>query len=314
MARLVNRTDACGSYYQGGQVTRRVKVDHARLIRHFRARHAGDILGAHTASAENLSLGGALDIDQHGDDLVRAEANRLAALHWYGELVRQGFRPLLTTSNGKGGYHLRVLLAEAIDAARLYHFLGRLTTDHRRFGLDRPPEQFPKQPDVRRCAKGLGNWIRLPGRHYKREHWSEIWDGTRWLAGHEAIDFLLALSGDDPSLVPDVPKTAASPPRRSCRISAAGGNLSPRISAYMRCLPHLALGQGRDDVAFNFAAWLVRDLALPDHVALPWLEAWDSGNSPPKGRERLAAIIANARSYGQKPLGSGLDGTLIVEL
>jgi hypothetical protein len=82
----------------------------------------------------------------------------------------------------------------------------------------------------------------------------------------------------------------------------------------MRRLPHLALGQGRDDVAFSFAAFLVRDLALPDHVALPWLSAWDSGNAPPKGADRLREIIRNARSYGQKSLGSGLDGTLVVEL
>jgi hypothetical protein len=59
-------------------------------------------------------------------------------------------------------------------------------------------------------------------------------------------------------------------------------------------------------VAFGFAAWLARDLALPDHIALPWLEAWDSGNNPPKGKDRLAVILQNARTYGQKQIGGAL--------
>jgi len=222
----------------------------------------------------------------------------------------------LTSSNGKGGYHLRVLLAEPIDAARVYHFLRRLVADHRRVRLDKPPEHFPKQPEVRRCAKCMGNWIRLPGKHYKRDFWSEAWDGSNWLAGDAAIDHILGLQGDDPGLVPEAPLAPPSlpPPRRGCYISAGRGNLGSRITAYMRRLPNLSAGQGRDNVAFSFAAFLVRDLALPDDIALVWLAAWDSGNSPPKGRERLAEIIKNAHSYGQKAAGTGLAGALVVEL
>jgi hypothetical protein len=306
LARLANRHDAYGAYYDGGQVTRRGTVDRSLLIRHCRAYDGRNIIGLHTADADNRSKGGALDIDQHGDDPLRAEANRLAALHWYGVLVRMGIRPLLTASNGKGGYHLRVLLAEAIDAARVYHFLRRLTADHRKVRLDKPPEQFPKQPDVRKCAKGLGNWIRLPGRHHKRDYWSEVWDGSRWLAGHDAIKFMLALTGDDPRLIPEAAPEPAVQPRRVYTLWATGGNIDARIAAYMARLPNLAKGQGRDDVAFRFAAFLVRDLALTDAAALNWLEGWDKGNSPPKGRDRLAEIIENAHDYGQNASGCGL--------
>jgi hypothetical protein len=306
-ARLVNRRDACGAYYDGGQMTRRVTLNRALLTKHYRAQHAGDILGLHTADADNQSRGGAIDIDQHGDDPARAEANRIAALHWYSVLVRQGFRPLLTASNGKGGFHLRVLLTGAIDAARLFHFLRWLTADHRKVGLNKPPEQYPKQADVRKCAKRLGNWIRLPGRHYKRAYWSEIFDGTRWLAGHDAIDLMLSLTGDDSGLIPDIPP-ATPPPRPTCRpwTGPRTDNLSARIAAYLRRLPNLSEGQGRDDVAYQFAAWLVRDLALVDSIALDWLERWDAGNSPPKGRERLAEILRSAHAYGQRPVGCGL--------
>jgi hypothetical protein len=204
-ARLINRRDAYGRYYNGGQVTSRGTVNRSLLIRHFQAAGATAVVGQYAADADNQSKTGALDIDQHGDDPVLAEINCRAALYWYDVLVGRGFHPLLTESNGRGGYHLRVLLAESIDAARLYHFLRRLTADHREVGLDKPPEHFPKQADVRMCVKGMGNWLRLPGRHHKREFYSRVWDGSRWLAGGAAIDYMLALAGDDPALVPDAP-------------------------------------------------------------------------------------------------------------
>jgi hypothetical protein len=307
---LVNRYDAWGAYYQGGQVTRYGHLSIAILMRHYQGCDVGDIIGLHTAGADNLSLGGALDIDQHGDDPARAEVNQLAALHWYDVLARQGFRPLLTASNGKGGYHLRILLAEPIDAVRLYHYLRHLTADHRQIGLDKPPEHFPKQPDVRKCAKGLGNWIRLSGRHHKRDYWSEIWHGSRWLAGHAAIDFMLSLSGDAPVLIPDIPPPTPPPPRkplpRRTYHRYARNGLSARIAAYMSRLPNLSEGQGRDTVAFGFAAFLVRDLALDDDIALQCLQRWDEGNDPPKGEARLAEIIRSAHDYGRQQYGCGL--------
>jgi hypothetical protein len=308
LAHLVNRTDAWGGYYRDGQVTRRGLLSHPLVVRHCHARYAGDIVGVHMADADNRSKGGALDFDQKGDDSVRAAANRRAALYWYDVLVRMGFRPLLTTSNGKGGFHLRVLLAEPIDAARVFHFLRRLTADHRAVGLDKPPEQFPKQADVRTCAKGLGNWLRLPGKHHKYDHCSEVWNGSHWLAGDAAIGFILSHDGDNPALVPDTPPAVPVKKQRSGLVLRSGrrGDISARIAAYMRRLPHLGEGQGRDDVAFGFAAWLARDLALPDHIALPWLEAWDRGNDPPKGKDRLAVILQNARTYGQKQIGGAL--------
>jgi hypothetical protein len=69
----------------------------------------------------------------------------------------------------------------------------------------------------------------------------------------------------------------------------------------------LSEGQGRDGVAYHFAAFLVRDLQLPDHEALNWLIRWDAGNLPPKGQERLVEILANAHAYGTNAYGSGLS-------
>jgi hypothetical protein len=79
------------------------------------------------------------------------------------------------------------------------------------------------------------------------------------------------------------------------------------VAGYQRRLPNLGEGQGRDDVAYRFASWLVRDMALSDEVALDWLCLWDQGNRPPKGRDCLAEIMRNARNYGQRPVGCGRD-------
>ncbi|HEX5269465.1 MAG TPA: hypothetical protein VFW33_03210, partial [Gemmataceae bacterium] len=279
----------------------------SRLAQHFRARDRGDIIGLHTADKDNASKGGALDIDYHGATSTAPDVNLRAAMHWYGATAHLGFRPLLLDSNGKGGFHLRLLLAEAVPAERVFHFLRSLTRDHGMLGFEKPPEQFPKQADVRRCAKGLGNWLRVPGRHHKRDFWSRVWSGDRWLGGHDAIDFLVALEGDPPALLPAIPAPAPPPRARHFRYpTGQGDNLSDRITAYMRLLPNAGEGGGRDDIAFRFAAFLVRDLALADDAALNWLCLWDEGNRPPKGRECLAEILRNARQYGQRPVGCGV--------
>jgi putative DNA primase/helicase len=327
-ARLVNRRDAYGAYrreeeigkeYQrqdgskgtlGEQLTLKERLTPSILIRHFRATGRPAIIGLHAASADNLSLWGALDIDFHGPTSTAPEINQRAASWWYGVLVRHGFRPLLTESNGKGGYHLRVLLAEPIPGDRLFLFLKSLTADHGQLGFAKAPEQFPKQPDVRQCKKGFGNWLRLPGRHHKRPYWSRVWDGERWLDGAEAVAFILSLTGDPAQLVPDVPPPAPKPQARRLvnrTFVFHPDNLSARVAAYMRKLPNAGEGGGRDDIAFRFAAWLVRDMNLSDSVALDWLEQWDRGNNPPKGRDCLAEILANAHEYGTHAVGSGLN-------
>jgi hypothetical protein len=312
--RLVNRTDAWGAYHAGGQVTVKGQLTAAVLLAHFRARDRSAVIGLHTAAADNLSRGGALDIDHHGPTSNAPDVNLGAALCWFGALARQGFHPLLTDSNGRGGFHLCILLAGPVPGDRLFHLLRHLTRDHRRLGLATAPEQFPKQPDVRRCAKGFGNWLRAPGRHHSRDHWSRVWDGGRWLAGSDAVEFILSLGGDPPSLVPDLPPPAAPAAPRPPHITLRPGYHAGRIAAFMRRLPHLAEGQGRDDIAFRFAAYLVRDLALPDLVALEWLAVWDAGNSPPKGRDRLSEILENAHRYGRNPVGCGLrPGRIITE-
>ncbi len=278
------------------------------LVRHFRGERPEDVVGAHTTSLDNQSLFGTVEVDVHGESGNDPAATLRAVLAWHDALRERGFHPLLWDSNGAGGYHLDVLLVEPVSTPRLYRFVRELVRDYARHGLPVAPETFPKQERLRPTPDGkgrYGNWCRLPGRHHTRDHWARVWDGARWLDGAEAAGFMLGLAGDPAALVPDLPPpTSPGRPRRP-HAGGPGGNLSARIAAYQARLPNLAEGQGRDAVAYSFACWLARDLDLADEVCLAWLERWDAGNSPPKGRAALAEILANARRYGRSPIGCG---------
>jgi hypothetical protein len=293
-ARLVNRTDAWGGYWREetpeGARTRQTTRPHPHdrgkvfispqvLRNHFAAEVTRCVVGLHTTSPENTSRWGAAEVDWHGESSTASEINFTAVRHWHARLMDRGFHPLLTDSNGKGGYHLRILLCQPVPTQMVHRFLVWLTSDYARVALPTPPETFPKQPEIK--PGGFGNWLRLPGRHHTHQHWSRVWDGTRWLDGHAAISFCLALAGDDPRLIPPealAPKVTVTikgqPAKRAVRVR--GDRLSSRIRGYLAKLPaRLGEGTGRDSYGYLFAAFLVRDLGLSDAEALPWLEEWD---------------------------------------
>jgi hypothetical protein len=329
LAHLVNRKDVWGGYYAGPegtcQTTRPRVVDRGRvlltpdvLLRHFAATYANHVVGLHTTSPDNTSRWAGVDIDCHGDGGSDPAANLRAALAWYDRLRGLGFMPLLTDSNGKGGFHLLAIFNGPVPTPQVFAFGRWLVRDHAEHGLPVAPETFPKQPYI---APGkYGNWLRLPGRHHTRPHWSRVWNGSRWLEGEDAVAVILALAHSPPSLIPAcVEEPPAEPEPRRVVVTFTGRvagtrRLNAVIAAYLAKLPHRSAGQGRDDIAYNFASWLVRDMALSDAVAIVWLEAWDSGNSPPKGRECLEGILANARRYGKRPLGCGRTDCLVGEV
>jgi len=271
-----------------------VKLTLAPLEQHFRATRPEHVIGAHTTSLNNHSRFGTVEIDWHGPDSTAPDTNERAAKGWYQALRTRGFRPLLWDSNRAGGFHLDILLASLIPTPRPFWFLRELVSNHAAYGLPARPETFPKQSELRPKPDGrgaYGNWVRLPGRHHTRDVWARVWDGSEWTEGERAIDYLLSLHGDSPDLIPERDEKAH------------------RIRAYLAKVPHGTEGTGRDDRAFNVAAFLVRDMALDDGEALRWLEEWDGKNRPPKGRERLTKIIANAHDYGRNGYGSGLNGS-----
>jgi hypothetical protein len=94
-------------------------------------------------------------------------------------------------------------------------------------------------------------------------------------------------------------------PNRKSQVRFFRGRLADRIEVYRKKLPNLSAGQGRDDVAYRFAAFLVRDAAVSDDVAMEWLSLWDQGNRPPKGEQRLRQILDSAHRYGRHAYGAG---------
>ena len=236
-----------------------------------------------------------------------------AALSWYQRLARLGISPLLTDSNGAGGYHLLAAFTEPVATPLVFALMRWLVSDYARYRLSGPPETFPKQPRI--GAGRYGNWLRLPGRHHTRDHWSAVWDGQAWITGEAAIDHILLIDGSSPALIPVEVRSFLSPKRPAQQVKARrhvvghSDHLTQHIQSYVSKLPNLSEGQGRDGVAYRFACWLVRDLQLADDVALRWLDHWDGGNLPPKGPERLREIIASAHNYGQRAYGSGLSWT-----
>jgi hypothetical protein len=329
--RLVNRTDVWGGYnaicdrdkiVNGkplGKTTTRPAVakrgkallDLAIIRQHFRATRPEQVTGLHTTSPSNTSRWGAVEVDWHGETSVPAVVNLGAALAWFDLLRGIGFHPLLTDSNGQGGYHLLTIFSKDVATPTVFAFLKWLTRNHTQLGLPVPPETFPKQPRI--DPGKYGNWLRLPGRHHTQEHWSRVWDGAGWLEGAAAIDFMLGIRGDDPRLISAEAAAFCSRPARppgQATIHTTyldNGRLAARVRKYLDRLPTgLGEGQHRDDYAFNFACFMARDLALCDDVCLAWLGEFDRRQAAQKGDVRLREILESAKKYGQRPVGCGL--------
>jgi hypothetical protein len=307
-AHLVNRADVWGGYLtprgageKAASYTRPAKDQRGsvtlaltHLERHFAGR-AGCIMGLHTTSPAQTSRWFAFDVDAHGPTADPArnwrDALALAAI-----LEEHHMLPLIEDSNGAGGYHVWVILDAPLPTARAYAFARDVLA---RTGL--ACETFPKQ-----TAADFGNWLRLPGRHHTLRHWSRFWSGTEWRSGADAARALLTHPITSADAVPLPPPSVA--PRRTIAppMPTRSGAVSHRVAAYVARLPNHAAGEGRNLTAYRFAAWLVRDLALPDAVALPWLRQWDSGNHPPLGDE-LLGVLRNVRRYGRRAFASGLE-------
>lgn len=210
MEHLVNRTDVWGRYlaprYRGEdqknkaitapfkQERGKIFLQTSSLIKHFKTRHGGGVLGLHSASREGTSRWFAIDIDLHDDDdlSVTPEGNYVAAVAWRNRLVELGMDPILMDSNGKGGFHLLVVFQRAMDTRSVYNFCTNLVSDYQKLGLDRAPDIFPGSPNNFR-----GSWLRIPGLHHTKPHYTRVWndepwdEGNKWLEGHEAIDRIL---------------------------------------------------------------------------------------------------------------------------
>lgn len=302
---LLVRADRHGGYYrkpgEKAKPTTRDALTRDDLVRHFRATRAEHLVGLHsTVWLPPATPGGttcwarwlALDIDNHDDRPTDPAATLRAALAFRARLVGLGFDPLLLSSNGKGGYHVWIVLDRPAPSPILHAFGQWLVRDWEDYGLAAvkggkkcgKPETFPKQPTI--LPDGCGNWLRLPGLHHSREHWSEAHDECtgRWLAGHAAIDKILATRPSPPSLIPaEARATAAARVRADAlallRPKSMPRGLSGEALRARDALEHLEpIGMHRDewrdvgmalheldDEGFGlWVAWSSRDMARFD--------------------------------------------------
>jgi putative DNA primase/helicase len=207
LGHLVNRKDAYGSYYRGSDGKIRScksdgTVDTNLLVRHFRSR---EIIGLYSTSLEDMCRWLMIDIDRHDPDPESvAEAADRFAHEIYEDLRSLGFGPLLIDSNGKGGRHIAVIFEEPVPASKVRSFGRFLVRNWETAGFSTEPEVFPKQDSIRKSdgTVGYGNFVRLLGKHPKRDHYSRIWNGEVWLSGDAAIELVLSKSGDSPELLP----------------------------------------------------------------------------------------------------------------
>ncbi len=206
LCRLVNRMDVWGAYGGDGTWTapaknnRGVKTLTLEIVRqHFQATSRSQVIGLHSGSPgpESTALWCAADIDSHTDD-DNPEANLETALRWHNRAIEYGLTPMLTDSNGKGGYHLRILFSGPIPLHVMHWFARWLFRNED--GAETKHEVFPKQEKLTASGDGsCGNWLRLPGRHHKHDHWTRVWNGERWLSSNAAVEYILSTKGDDPS-------------------------------------------------------------------------------------------------------------------
>jgi hypothetical protein len=217
----------------------------------------------------------ALDIDRH-DDKVNPEATWKVARTWYDRARELGFNPLLFDSNGRGGYHLLLIFDNTTTTAQVHRFSKWLSRDWKELGLSQAPEVFPKQETI--GPGGYGNWLRLPGRHHTRDHYTRVWDGSAWLDGTPAIEAILATGGTPGDKIPaEATKPGKAPKPKRVKISddlARDAQLAREALLYVR---HLA---------GSYDDWLRIGMSLTP-LGADGLVLWDdwSQNCPNKYEE-----------------------------
>jgi hypothetical protein len=172
------------------------------IRRHFCHEWAVHDIWLRPVSPKGMSKWFVISVNHPCDDAAqKAAVNWQAAAGWYEELQRRGFRPLLLDSNGGEDIELLVLLAEEIPASQVMQFVQGLVGDYTARGLAQAPEFMPNQVDVGSDRyHGRKGW-RVLGEHPGHWHFTRVWDGERWLEREEAIEAILATTGDPPELI-----------------------------------------------------------------------------------------------------------------
>ncbi|MBV8075629.1 MAG: AAA family ATPase [Planctomycetaceae bacterium] len=245
------------------------------LIRHY----SGQItIGLHTISTENQCSWIGADIDAHDDD-AKADPKRNERCAIAAAKFLYGFKliAIVCDSNGKGGFHVRVFFKKPVPAAVARWLCERLEAHLKAEGFPKI-ETFPKQNGVDPKTP-YGNWLRLPGKHPKRDHWTRIMGSApdEWLEGEAAVKKLLAIGGDDTKALLDAHRKACPAPSRPTPRAAdapadgtpEGIPFKPTAETVRAALKYLPNG---DDVHYD--DWLKVGISLNDWDQDEGLDLW----------------------------------------
>ena len=322
---LKNRTDAFGRYRP---ITKRKSKDDKFYITrrplilsflelHFRGDDVGNLISLHTTSKNNQSRWIVLDLDSPKNPTPSDKEKTLNfAINRHDKLIKMGFSPLLEDSDGDGSYRIWIWFKKPVSTEKLFKFCQSLIADYRDFELAIPPEIFPKQPVLK--PGQIGNCVRLFGRHHTRDHFSKIWnpDNKTWLENEQAIQRLLATTGDDPALipapaeVPAPPKSGAQAPAPKPPVSNTGSSKVQstefdRARRYVAKIPPAS--EGERNTELNKKSFLVATrfkLSKDEHQQV--LLAYSAAFSPPLSESEAVKTINSAYSGADR---QGLVGS-----
>ena len=267
LQRFFNRRDCHGQYAQGRSWTEKQPIKTEKIARHI---EGVTVLGAHTTDPESQTCRWCCwDFDDHDG----TTDNDPAAMRLCDELTKAGMDPMLEDSNGAGGRHVWLFFKDPVPADELYRWMRTFEAGG--------AECFPKQPRV--VPGGYGNFMRLPGRHHKRDHWSRVWDGGEWIEDLAPVVASWPLS-PPPEPIGGIPGDDTQTPPVPPHVATRGneGVCSPDLSqaaALIYRLPAIY----RDE----YDRWIKVGMCLhaicPDSAGLALWKGWSQQS--PKHRE-----------------------------
>ena len=307
----VARRDVYGTYYESAGVVKTTAVHAELTLELVVASFRGELrfpLGAYVTSVDHKCKQFVVDIDAHDDRADRGrnwEAACVAAKF----LCGFGLHPLVLDSNGAGGYHVRVFFKKPIpaEAAR---WLGVQTASELAARGFSGIETFPKRGDLT-LVTPYGHWVRLPGRHHKRDHWTRVAGSApgEWLEGERAVERLLAVLGDDSKEVLAMYALASKEDKgakgsKASRLSTSTRPASKPDSETVRAA--LAMIPNNDEVHYD--TWLNVGLGVNDWDQEEGLDRWIEWSA----RAKTKHVEATCREkWGSFSPGGGITiGTI----
>ena len=294
-SRLAIKTDRYGEYDpRGGAFWSRKKLTDKVLKYHFLGKHT---IGLGVTSPDDFCFWVAVDLDNHVSDLA-TNLNLAYAIFLRDRLRELGFTCLIEDSDGKGGIHVWIVFESPVPSKIAHRFVRWLVRDYKEHGLEKI-EAFPKSPSVQHTKGKCGNYLRIPGKHHKRNHWSRFYGVSGWMTHEESVRSFLNLPVNNPSFIPHIPEDPPKddpPGQFTYSAQADAGRDDVLASDALRCIsPDL----GYDD-------WLKIGQCLHfagDHLLSLWLE-WSEGSKDFDADECREKWKTFSRNSGGVKLGT----------